>query len=337
MVGKIVRHLFGNELFGHLRLALSGLAALAVLAACASATSPAPSSDQDQQLQVVATTTILGDVVQQVGGEAIALRVLLPSGSDPHTFEPTPKDVAAISNADLVIINGAGLEEFLARLLESASAGGGELNVVSASEEIDLRTSADAHPEEDHPEEGELTSFDPHVWFDPRNVVIWTENIEQALSAADPAHSQTYAANAEAYRAELLELDEWIGTQVAQIPPENRKFVTDHQTFGYFADRYGFVQVGAVIPGFSIASAPSAQELAALQENISALGARAIFVGSTVNPTIAERVASDTGVQLVPLYTDSLTGPGGEASTYLELMRFDVQSIVAALREPDGN
>src|SRR3990172_3408248 len=167
MVGKTVKHFFRNDPFGRLRLALSGLAALAVLAACASATSPAPSSDQDQQLQVVATTTILGDVVQQVGGETIALRVLLPSGSDPHTFEPTPKDVAAISKADLVIINGAGLEEFLARLLESASAGGGELNVMSASEGIDLRTSADAHPEEDHPEEGELTSFDPHIWFDP--------------------------------------------------------------------------------------------------------------------------------------------------------------------------
>jgi manganese/iron transport system substrate-binding protein len=332
MIGKIIRQLSRNRPFQG--LALCCLAALAVLAACTSASSPERPGDQDRKLQVVATTTILGDVVKQIGEEAIDLQVLLPSGSDPHTFEPTPKDIAAISSADLVIINGAGLEESLARLLESVLEGAAE-KMVSASEGIELRTFEDGHPEEDHGGEEDASAFDPHVWFDPDNVLVWTGNIEQALSAADPANSQIYRANAEAYRAELLELDGWIESQVAQIPPENRKLVTDHQTFGYFADRYGFIQVGAVIPGFSIASAPSAQELAALQENIRSLGARAIFVGSTVNPAIAEQVASDTGVQLVPLYTDSLTGPDGEAGSYLELMRFDVAAIVAALKESD--
>lgn len=334
MIRKLVRCLFRYGYSGG--LALCGLAALVVLAACTTVPTPGTPGDQDRKLQVVATTTILGDVVKQVGGEAIDLQVLLPSGSDPHTFEPAPKDIVAISGADLVILNGAGLEESLERLLESVLAGEAESKLVSASEGIHLRTFEDDHDGENHAEE-DSPAFDPHVWFDPGNVLVWTDNIEQALSAADPLNSRTYRANAEAYRAKLRELDSWIEAQVARIPPENRKLVTDHQTFGYFAERYGFIQVGAVIPGFSIASAPSAQELAALQENIRSLGARAIFVGSTVNPATAAQVARDTGVQLVPLYTDSLTGPDGEAGSYLELMRFDVEAIVAALEGSEND
>lgn len=333
MAGKIGKQLYAFGTGRSLQLAICWLVAVVMVAACSPALRSTPSGDQGGKLQVVATTTILGDVVRQVGGEAIELKVLLPSGSDPHTFEPAPKDIAAISNADLVVINGAGLEESLERLIESASEGAGEPKVVTASDGIELRTLEDSHPEEDQEEEEDHSAFDPHVWFDPLNVLVWVDNIEQALSEADPANLAAYQAAAEAYRAELLELNEWIQTQVAQIPPENRKLVTDHQNFGYFADRYGFVQVGAVVPGFSTASAPSAQELAALQENIRSLGARAIFVGTTVNPAISEQVARDTGVQLIPLYTDSLTEPGGEAGSYLELMRFDVEAIVAALKE----
>jgi manganese/iron transport system substrate-binding protein len=335
-----------------LSLAASSLAVLVILAACTGPGAPAPLAIPDGKLQVVATTTILGDVVGQIGGEAIDLNVLLPSGSDPHTFEPGPKDIAAIANADLVMINGAGLEEFMDRLLEGASAGDEDIQLVSASEGIDLLTLAEDHagdehidedgaendhPEQEHPDDEGHGEFDPHVWFNPRNVVVWTENIERALSAADPKNAAAYAAKARAYRAELLELDEWIEAQVARIPPDNRLLVTDHQTFGYFAERYGFVQVGAVIPGFSSASAPSAQELGSLQEKIHALGARAIFIGSTVNPAISEQIARDTGIQLVPLYTDSLTAPSGEAGSYLELMRYDVKAILAALSENHGS
>jgi ABC-type Zn uptake system ZnuABC Zn-binding protein ZnuA len=315
------------------QLGFSFLAAFAALVACAPATRPAASTGQSQKLQVVVSTTILGDVVRQVGGEAIGVQVLLPSGADPHTFEPAPRDMASISSADLVVINGAGLEESLQRLIESASGGTAGQSVLIASEGIELRKFEDGHAGEDHAAEEDEDPFDPHVWFDPNNVLVWVDNIEQALSAADPSNAEAYKANAESYRAKLRELDGWIETQVAQIPPENRELVTDHQTLGYFAERYGFEQVGSVIPGFSIASAPSAQALAGLQEQIRSIEARAIFVGSTVNPAIAEQVASDMDVQLVSLYTDSLTDAGGEAGSYLALMRFDVEAIVAALRD----
>jgi ABC-type Zn uptake system ZnuABC Zn-binding protein ZnuA len=315
-------------------LAAGLLLALAALSACRpAAVPPTPAAVENQDFKVVATTTILADVVRQVGGSAFQVTVLLPAGSDPHTFEPTPRDLAALAEADLVFINGAGLEEFLDSLLENAAAEAGAAKIISASDGIQLRQMEEEHSGEAEEEPEEHTGTDPHVWFDPQNVAIWTRNIERELSEADPANAGAYAANAEAYRAALEELDEWIEAQVAQIPTADRKLVTDHETFGYFAARYGFEQVGAVIPGSSIASAPSAQALADLEDRIQELGVRAIFVGSTVNPDLAQRIADDTGVQLVPLYTDSLTAPGSEASSYLELMRYDVNAIVAALKE----
>ena len=302
------------------RLAILLLAVSILLEACtpAATQSPAPSAVATRSIKVIATTTILGDIVKQIGKEAIELRILLPAGSDPHTFEPAPQDVIAVAEADLVIINGAGLEGFLERLLENA----GATQVVSASDGVELLQMGD-----------DLTgAADPHVWFNPQNVLIWTQNIERELSDLDPANAEQYAANAEAYRAELHQLDAWIEEQVTLIPPANRKLVTDHRTFGYFADRYGFDQVGAVIPSSSAAAEPSAASLAALEDAIREMGVQAIFTGTTVAPNLARRVAADTSVQLVTLYTDALTDPGGEAASYLELMRYDVSAIVEALK-----
>lgn len=298
---------------------VSGLCGVMLLAlsACTWASSPVNPNDT-QKLKVVATTTLLGDVTRQIGGEAIELAILLPAGADPHTFEPTPRDFTAIANADVLIVNGAGLETFLERLLQNA---GKDAKVVTASDGIRLRQSEDEHAD-----------TDPHVWFDPQNVVIWTQNIERALSELDPANAAAYAANAEAYRDQLRELDDWIQTQIAQIPQTHRKLVTDHAILGYFAERYGFEQVGAVMPGFSVVAEPSAQDLAELENTVRELEIPAIFVGTTVNPNLAQRVAEDTGVRLVSLYTDALTAPGGEADSYLALMRYDVAAIVAACK-----
>jgi ABC-type Zn uptake system ZnuABC Zn-binding protein ZnuA len=259
-------------------------------------------------------------VVRAVGGDAIALTVLLPMGTDPHSYEPTPQDVAAVADADVVFVNGAGLEVFLDSLLESA---GGDAHVVSVSEGIEFLRLGDEHEHGD---------FDPHVWFDPNNVLVWVENVEQALSILDPANAEAYAANASEYRVALQELDDWIQSQVAQIPKANRKLVTDHASFGYFAERYGFEQIGAVFPGFSTLTEPSAQERAELEEAIRALGVQAIFVGTTINPSLAQQVAEDTGAQLVFLYSGSLSEPNGPANNYLRLMRYDVSAIVDALR-----
>ncbi len=305
-----------------LRIACSLLLALAWLAGalgCAQSPSPTPAGDR---LPVVATTTIVADVVRQVGGEAIELTVLVPAGVDPHAYEATPRDVARIGGARAVFANGAGLEQFLEPLLAGA---GGEAEVISVSEGIELHQLG-APDEHGHGE------ADPHVWTDPNNVIVWTHNIEAALSRLDAPHAGLYRANAEAYRGELRALDAWVREQVAQVPEDDRQLVTDHLAFGYFAGRYGFRQVGAVWPGSSTLAEPSAQELAALEEAIRRQGVKAVFVGATVNPGLAARITADTGTRLVTLHTGSLTPPGGEAGTYLDYVRHNVTAIVQALK-----
>mgnify|MGYP000526161705 CR=1 FL=1 len=279
-----------------------------------------------ERLRVVATTSIVADVVAQVGGEQIALTQLMPLGADPHGFEPTPRDAAAIADAHVLFINGAGLETFLDNLLESA--GDAPLVPVSAGIEL-LPFEVNGHHGEDDHHEGE---GDPHLWFDPNNVLVWVHNIEETLSALDPQHAEAYHENAEAYEAELEALDAWIRAEVARIPEENRLLVTDHASLTYFADRYGFRQVGAVIPATTTLAESSAQELAALQEAIGEYNVPAIFVGRTVNPRLAEQIAADTGVRLVSIYTGSLSEANEPAATYLDFMRYNVTAIVEGLQ-----
>ncbi len=290
-----------------------GLFFLLLLSACSSST-----VGDNGKIKIVATTSIVADVVGVVGGEAIDLTALLPPGTDPHSFEPAPQDIVAVAEAEVIFINGVGLETFLSGLLENA---GGAGRVVSVSEGIDLFELGDQ-------EEGD---FDPHVWFDPLNLLVWVDTIANHLSELDPENASLYAANAEAYKEELRALDEWITAQVADLSEDARKLVSDHDTWGYFANRYGFEIVGAVIPGYSSLAEPSAQELAALMDTIQSLGARAVFVGNTVNANLAERVAEDTGTALVFVYTGSLSAPDGPAATYLEMMRYNVAAIVGAL------
>ncbi len=287
---------------------------LAALTACAAPASPSTGG----RLAVMATTSLIGDVARQVGGARVDVKVLLPIGSDPHAFEPRPQDIAALSDAQLVLVNGLGLEATLTQLLSNAK------TVVTVSDGIN------ALPFSGH--EAEAGGLDPHVWQDPNNVIVWANNIAAAFAKADPAHADEYAANAKAYVAELTALDASIQQQVAAIPAANRKLVTDHGDFGYFAARYGFEQIGEVIPSVSTGAAPSAQELAALEDAIRSGGVKAVFVGTTVSPDLSRRVADDTGVQLVFLFTDSLSKPGGDADSYLAFMRYNVNAIVKALQ-----
>ena len=289
-----------------------------LLTACGGAT---PSGQSG--LKVVTSSTLVGDVTRQVGSDLIELTVLFPPGADPHTFEPRPQDVAAISEADIIVINGLGLEEALEPTLEANAKG----VVVHASEGIEvLAFEGEEHEGEEH--EG----GDPHTWTDPNNVIVWTENIAAALAEADPANAATYRANADAYIASLRELDGWIRSEVEQIPAERRKLVADHLAFGYFAEEYGFEQIGALVGSFSTNAAPSAQELAALEDTIKTQNVTAVFVGKTVNPELAAQVAQDTGTKLVFLYTGSLSEEGGEADSYIKFMRYNVNAIIEALK-----
>ncbi|MFN2197228.1 MAG: metal ABC transporter solute-binding protein, Zn/Mn family [Anaerolineales bacterium] len=310
-----------NSTVGFLLLAVVLLAACSPAKSQASGTSTAAGGPK-----VVATTTIVGDVAQQVAGDQLEVTTLLPAGSDPHSFQPTPQDITQIASADLIFTNGFGLESFLNTLLENKPA---DTPVVAVSDGIQpLAGSADHAGEADSAQSAQ----DPHVWTDPNNVLIWVDNITAALQTLDPDHASDFAANAAAYRQQLKQLDAWVRQQVAQVPASNRLLVTDHATFAYFAERYQFQQVGAVVPGFSTLSEPSAQELAALEDQIRQLGVKAIFVGDTVNPNLSERVAEDTGIQIVFLHTGSLTGPDGSAPTYLDYIRYNVNAIVSALK-----
>ncbi len=299
------------------------VAAAAMLLAACSAAQPTPAADG--KLKVVATTTLVGDVVKAIGGDTIDLTVLLPPGAEPHSFQPTPKDVAGITKADLVFVNGLNLEEVLMPTLTNAL---DKAKIVAVSDGVQTIAFAGDQGEEANAHGG----VDPHTWTDPNNVMVWADNIARALGAADPGHADTYTASAAAYKKQLVDIDKWVTDQTAQVPAENRKLITDHAVFGYFAKRYGFEQVGAVIPGFSAMAEPSAQEMAALEDSIHRLGVKAVFTGNTVNPALSRRVADDTGVKLVTIYSDSLSDPTGPAANYLDWVRYNVTAFVEALR-----
>jgi manganese/iron transport system substrate-binding protein len=307
---------------------------LALAGACAGSSQPGSSEagPQDlkpaslaagEKLRVVATTNIVGDVVGQIGGDRIALTTLMGIGVDPHSYVPTPTDSAAVHDAHVVLSNGLDLEPFLPKMLEGA---GGRAVNIRLADRLDVGMA--------DPQGGETAGgleTEPHVWFDVQNVIQWVGTIQEVLSVLDPANAEAYSANATAYTKELEDLDAWIVREVATLPADRRKLVTNHLAFGSFARRYGFQQIGAIYP-ISPSSEPSARDIAALEDAILKYGVPAVFTETTVNDRLAEQVAQDTGIHLVQLYTGSLGGPGSGAESYTEMMRYDVTAIVDALK-----
>jgi ABC-type Zn uptake system ZnuABC Zn-binding protein ZnuA len=296
--------------------------------------------EEGRLLRVVATTNILGDVIANIAGDSIELTTILPMGADPHSYQITASDLQALRQADVVFLNGLGLEESMHSSFEqfidqvpmvSASDGiaGLEFGLEEGEEHDDEVEHQDGEEHDDQDEHQH--DVDPHVWMDPTQVMIWVENISLTLSRLDPDQAARYQANAAEYLNQLEELDGWIQTQVESLPEPRRVLVTDHDNLGYFAYRYGLEVVGAVVPAYSAAAEPSARELAQLQDAIQALGVPAIFVSTTVNPDLAQQIADDLGIQVVPIYTGSLSEEGGPAATYLQFMEYDVTMIVEAL------
>lgn len=290
---------------------------------------PQPAADNPQPvIRVLAVETFLAEIAQNVAGDRVEVNSLVPLGMDPHAFEPTPQDVAKIAESDVLILNGAGFEEWAAKTLENA---GGERLVIEASAGLTSRAIPEGEGAVLSPEE--KAHGDPHFWLDPQNVIHYVENIRDGLSAADPQWKDTYARNATAYITRLNELDTWIKQQVSVIPADRRLIVTNHESFGYFADRYGFTVVGTVIPSVTTGASPSAQELAHLVDRIRATGATAIFIETGANSKLADQIAQETGVKVVSdLYTHSITAPGGNAPTYIDMMTYNVNAIVHALK-----
>ena len=306
-------------------LTVAGLLLLVLGGACGGGTETetAPSS---APIQVLAAETVLADIAQNVAGQRLTVQVLLPSGADPHSYQPTPSDLARVAESDVLIVNGAGLEAFVQDQLRSV---GGQRMVLEAATGLVSRQPKEGEGAEPHAH-GEA---DPHFWLDPQNVIRYVENIRDGLSEADPGGAEEYAANAQTYIRQLRELDSWIAALVSELPPERRLLVTNHESFGYFADRYGFRIVGAIIPSVSSAAAPSALQLALLVDRIRESGVRAIFLETGSNPELAEQLGRETGVKVVTgLYTHSIGAPVGDASTYIEMMRHNASAIVEALR-----
>lgn len=303
------------------------LAALALsLSACGTA-APAPSG----KLQVLASSTILADLARQVAGDRAEVSALLPVGTDPHAYEAVPSDVAKIAASQVLLINGLEYEHFLESLLENAD---GERLTIIATQGLPPHEMEEEHEAGEHAEGEEHAheAGDPHMWLDPNLVITYIENIRAGLTQADPAGAETYRANAQAYTAELKELDVWISAQVSGIPAERRLLVTNHEAMGYFAERYGFTIVGAVIPSLSSGAAPSAQQMTELVNQINASGAPAIFLGEVENPNLAAQIGQETGATVVQgLYLETLTN-GEPAGNYLALMKYNVELILNALR-----
>jgi ABC-type Zn uptake system ZnuABC Zn-binding protein ZnuA len=300
-----------------------GVSILFLAVACHPAAKPSLQSDRPS-LRVLAAESFLADIAQHVAGERLTISILMPNGADPHTFEPTPRDVGKVAECDVLIINGAGFEAFLEAMLQNA---GGQRQIIEASAGLTNRITQETGTQQTHSE------LDPHFWLNPNHVVHYVENIRDGLSQTDPAGAATYAQNAADYIAQLQGLDAWIVGQVQQIPVERRLLVTNHESLGYFADRYGFTVVGAVIPNISDNAAPSAQQLAALVDQIRLTGAPAIFLETGTNPRLAEQVARETGIRVITdLYTHSLSKPDGPAPSYIEMMQYDTRTIVDALK-----
>lgn len=285
---------------------------------------PTTSSDAGA-LRALATTTILRDLAQQVAGDRFTVEGLVPLGVDPHEWEPSPADVAKVLESDLVIVNGGALETVFLRTVEAI---GGQVHLVTASAGLSSRT-----PQPEEPGYGVSGAVDAHWWLDPVSVMTYVNSIRDAFSAADAAGASVYQANASAYVKQLEALDIWIREQVAVIPESRRLLVMNHLSHGYFADRYGFRIVGAVIPSVSTAAAPTPAQMADLISTIRTLKVKAIFVELEENPELAQQIAAEAKIKVVTdLLDHSLTAADGVAPDYLSMMRYDALLIVENLK-----
>jgi len=284
-----------------------------------------------EKLRVIATTSIIGDIVARIGGDAIELTVLMGPNVDPHSFQASAAELTAVADAHVIFINGWDLEEGLIRDLKNIGEG---VPMVPVSAYIEPLEFDDDHHGQGH-DHDHGHDADPHTWYNPHLVKQWVENIEHALHDLDPANEDLYEDNAEAYLEELDELIDYFEARIAEIPAERRKLVTNHDTFGYFARAYGFEIVGTIIPSVSTVAEPSARELAQLIDAMTAEGVCTIFTETVANDRLAQAVAAEltdcVQVQVLRLFTDALGEPGSGAETYLDMMRINIDRIVAGL------
>jgi zinc/manganese transport system substrate-binding protein len=266
-----------------------------------------------EPLKVVASFSILGDLVRNVGGNAVDVTTLVGPDSDAHVYSPTPADAKKIADAKLIVINGLGFEGWVARLVQSS---GTKAKIVTASNGIvPLRSGNDA---------------DPHAWQSVNNAKIYVGNISMAITAADPSAADQLMANTQGYLAKLDALDREVRDAVAKIPQARRKVISTHNAFGYFASAYGIEFIAP--SGVSTENEPSARDVAAIIRQIKAEKIPAVFLENISDERLIRRVAAETGARVGgTLYSDSLTGEKGPAPTYIDLVRHNIKALTSAL------
>lgn len=295
----------------HLMLAL-GVAGLLVTACGSGSASPTSSG---ATLRVVATTTVFADIVRNVGGDRVSVTSIIPAGAGPEDYEPKPDDAKKLAGADLVVSNGVGLDDFLDKLITAAGEDSATRLVLGDGIPPIL---VDGEP-------------NPHFWLDPSLVADhYVPAISAALAKLDPAGAATYTANATAYVGQVNAMDAANKAKLETIPPANRKLVTFHDAFPYFARHYGFELIGVILA--NVGQEPSASELAALVDKVKAAGVKAVFSEAQFSPELAHTLAQEAGITSVvtTLYNDTLGPP--PADTYLKMMAWNVDQIVAALK-----
>jgi zinc/manganese transport system substrate-binding protein len=265
------------------------------------------------RLNVVSSFSILGDLVRNVGGDRVNVTTLVGPNGDVHVYTPAPSDSRKIKDAQLVVINGLGLEGWLSRLVQSS---GSKAAIVTASRGVAPRKwGSDA---------------DPHAWQSVANAEIYVANIRDALAAVDAADAEFFRANAQRYLASLDTLDREVRATVAQIPPDRRKVISTHDAFGYFAAAYGIEFIAPL--GVSTESEPSARDIARIVTQIRTARIPAVFLENISDDRLMRRISAETGAKIGgTLYSDSLTDEKGPAPTYIDMVSHNIKALTDAL------
>ena len=332
------------------------LSFVTALTAAIGFSAPAAIHGQAKQLIAVASITIIQDIAKNVAGDKINVDFLVPTNGDVHQFEATPADVKKIADADLILVNGAGLEQFLDKLIADSGTKG---KVITVSQGLPIQRFRSGEPQPPTapatqsangsnpdilgisgsypcgaPQPGEdIGECDPHLWQDVTDAIGYTLNIRDAFIAADPADADTFNVNAGNYIAKLQKLDADLFAGIAQIPAANRVLVTNHDALGYFATRYGFQIAGVVLPGGTTNQEPDPQQVAALIDAIKAQHVKAIFLENVGSDKFAQQIADGSGAKVVQaLYTDALGDAGTPGDSYIGMMYANLKTLQDALQ-----
>ena len=281
------------------------------------------SGNPDGPVRAVATFSILGDMVSRIGGQHVAITTLVGPNGDAHVYRPTPADARAVSEAQILVVNGLDFEGWLNRLIQASDFAGVRVVATAGIEPIAV--------EDDHGHDGHgHGAFDPHAWQSLRHAVVYVDNITTALAKADPDNASTFYRARAAYVAEIEALDADIRGMFADLPAGSRTIVTSHDAFQYFGHDYGLAFIAP--QGLSTESEASAKDVARLIELIRNQGIRAVFLENVADPRLLKRIADETGATIGgTLYPGALSGPDGPAPTYLDMMRHNARTLAQAL------